>query len=217
LFDQAQLESEIDVHMALEGCKNRIQVCHHDAIGVGGDDEHSHNNIADTSTCTENLPDDKNDSGHPRYGFAFYLNADLSRGTTSPSLTFHSPSLCGSDGHQSQVFDIAGLEVWSLTPCFTVMEAEKLEMTKFFIEESIRNLSVPRTPYNSERSHSNFSSDDLDPRKFYQRVGHDAESQARRDRWEYLNTMHTVAGQQQSSSSSKGLGARSPRFGYGDA
>ena len=97
------------------------------------------------------------------------------------------------------------------------MEAEKLEMTKFFIEESIRNLSVPRTPYNSERSNSNFSSDDLDPRKFYQRVGHDTDSQARRDRWEYMNTMHAAVGQQTSNASGKGLGSSSPRFGYGDS
>ena len=208
LFDQAQLESEIDVFMALKGSKNRIQVCHHDAIGVGGDDEH--NSVA------ENAPDDHSGIGQGRYGFAFYLNSDLSRGTTSQSLTFHSPSLCGNDGTQTQIFDIAGLEVWSLTPCFTVMEAEKLEMTKFFIEESIRNISVPRTPQNSERSNSNFSGDDFDPRTFYQRVGHDAESQARRDRWEYMNTMHTTLGQQTSNTSSKGIGSSSPRFGYGD-
>ena len=197
LFDQAQLESELDVYMALEGCKNHIQVCHHDAIGVGGDDR----------------SDGAADGDANSHGFAFYLNSDLSRGTTSRSMTFHSPSLCGNDGNQSQVFDVAGLEVWSLTPCFSVAEAEKLEMTKFFIEESIRNLSNPRTPYTSERSISNFSSEEFDPRKFYQRVGHDAESQARRDRWEYMNTMHTVAGQQ---TSSKDFGSASPRFGYGN-
>ena len=188
LFDQAQLESEIDVFMALEGCKNRIQVCHHDAIGVGGDDRinnsDSNNSGVDNDNGTEHLQNNEVVKEHAHFGFAFYLNSDLSRGTTCRSMTFHSPSLCGNDGNQTQIFDVAGIEVWSLTPCFTIAEAEKLEMTKFFIEESIRGLSVPRTPYNSERSNSNFSSDDFDQRKFYLRVGHDAESQARRDRWE---------------------------------
>jgi TLD len=197
LFDQAQLESEIDVYMALDGSNGLIQTCTHTALGLGGDTDPVELSQTDTATRPT--------------GFAFYLNSDLSRGTTSCSTTFHNPSLCGRDGNQSHIFDVAGIEVWSLTPCFTVAEAERLEMTKFFIEASIRNLSVsPRTPYNSDRSISNFSGDDFDPRKFYQRVGHDEDSQARRDRWEYMNTMQQRAGQQ---STNSGLDA-SPRFGY---
>jgi TLD len=197
LFDQAQLESEIDVYLAQGGRGVHTQVCRHDMIAVGGD-ENLIVNLADFNSIREVA--DKS-------GFAFCLDSDLLRGTTSRSQTFHNPSLCG-PGNKSEVFEVAGLEVWSLTPCFSVEAAEKLEMTKFFIEESVRNLAVPRTPYNSIRSASNFTNDDLDQEKFYQRVGHDSDGQARRARWEYVNTMQTVGEQ-----SNRGFSA-SPRFGY---
>ena len=197
LFDQAQLESEIDVFLAQGGRGVHTQVCRHDMIAVGGD-ENLIVNLGDFNAIRDVA--DKS-------GFAFCLDSDLLRGTTSRSRTFHNPSLCGS-GNKSEIFEVAGLEVWSLTPCFSVEAAEKLEMTKFFIEESVRNLAVPRTPYNSTRSASNFTSDDLDQEKFYQRVGHDSDSQARRNRWEYVNTMQTVGEQ-----SNRGFSA-SPRFGY---
>jgi TLD len=188
LFDQAQLESEIDVYMEQGGPNTQTQVCRHDMIAVGGDEDLLID-IIDSASLRDVAE---------RSGFAFCLGSDLLRGTTSRGQTFHNPSLCGI-GNTTEIFDVAGLEVWSLSPCFSVAAAEKLEMTKFFFEESVRN---------STRSASTFSGDDFDQEKFYQRVGHDSDGQARRARWEYMNTMNTVA-----QGSNSGFGS-SPRFGY---
>ena len=203
LFDQAQLESEIDVFMAAEGGyhRERVQLCRHDAIGVGGDEDLP--TIEDYDTIQDALQAAKN------VGFAICLEDDLLRGTTSHCSTFHNPALCGS-GSRSQVFDVAGLEVWTLTPCFNVEAAEKLEMTKFFLEEqstrSIRSGSsnFPDSPQLSNRN--SFAGSDYNQESFYRRVGHDPDSEIRRDRWQYLNTMGGgTAGD------TRGLGA-TPRF-----
>lgn len=196
LFDQAQLESEIDVFMASDSSQN-IQVCRHDGIAVGGD---------------ESLPDvDEYESllealvAAEKSGFAICLDSDLLRGTTSLSSTFHNPSLCGS-GDKTEIFDVAGLEVWTLTPCYAVQNAERLEMTKFFVEDSVRSLSSASTP-NHSRPASILPEYNLDQDQFYRRIGQDPESESRRDHWQYLNMMN-VGGKTNS-----GLGA-SPRFGY---
>jgi TLD len=193
LFDQAHLESEIDVFIA-SGYQDKIQVCRHDCLAVGGD---------------ENMPnvesfDDIHDAleAADHCGFAIYLDDDLLRGTTSHCSTFYNPALCGTGSH-SEVFEVAGLEVWSLTPEFDVKSAEKLEMTKFFIEESVRSMSSPPTP--SGRRSRQFSSNDLEQVSFYRRVGHDPDSESRRDRWQYLNTMNGIG------SVPRGMGG-SPRW-----
>ena len=122
-------------------------------------------------------------------------------------LSFH--FLCQrGDGLKTQVFDVAGLEVWTLTPCFEVDAAEKLEMTKFFMDEqSSRTLrSLPDTPSLGSRRGSSFlASEAFNQEQFYRRVGHDPDSESRRDRWQYLNTMGGIVGDRRT------LGA-SPRF-----
>jgi hypothetical protein len=182
LFEQAQLESEIDVFMATNQ-RDLLQVCRHDQMAVGGD-EYSSTTAAVKET--EKSPLDES-------GFAFSLENDLLVGTTSRCTTFQSPPLVsGSGSHpdQSQVFEVAGLEVWSFTPCFDVAAAQRLELTKYFVERSIRSTQ------SSERS-SVLNSTDLLDEPFYQRVGQDYKSQERRDRWEYTNMMNptgTAAG-----------------------
>lgn len=176
LFKQAQLESEIDVFMCTSK-KELVQVCRHGQLALGGDE------YEDDDELSEEVNLDKS-------GFAFSLENDLLVGTTSKCNSFRSPPLVGT-GEHSQVFDVAGLEVWSFTPCFDLPAAQKLEMTKFFIEESTR--STARTyGSNSSRSstRSGFGSNDLLSERFYQRVGQDFQSQERRDRWQYTNMMH---------------------------
>ena len=104
---------------------------------------------------------------------------------------------------------MAGLEVWTLTPCFDVPAAEKLEMTKFFLEEqSTRSIQSFRdSPNIGSRRDSSFRGNEVfDQEQFYRRIGRDPESESRRARWQYLNTMGGVV------SDRKGVGA-SPRFG----
>jgi len=188
LFEQAQLESEIDVFM----CQNQnqfVQMCRHDAMAVGGDDGAEPIDEFNVPAAMEDV-----ETG----GFAIALEEDLMCGTTSPSKTFKSPALYGS-GAKTAVFDVAGLEIWSFTPCLDVKSAEKLEMTKYFIEESMRGSS------HSVESDRSFGSRDLIQEKFYRRVGDDLESEERRQRWQYANMMNPSDG------TSRGLGA-TPRF-----
>ena len=194
LFDQAQLESEIDVFMCTHR-KELVQVCRHDQLAVGGD-EYDHDELQAEVNLDES-------------GFAFSLESDLLLGTTSACKSFKSPPLVG-NGERSHVFDVAGLEVWSFTPCFDLPAAQKLEMTKFFIEESIRGTtgSYGSNSTSSARSPSGFNSNDLLSGRFYQRVGQDFESQERRNRWEYTNMMHGVG----TGASGIAGGMSSPRF-----
>ena len=185
LFEQAQLESEVDIFMCTNK-KELVQVCRHAQLAVGGD---------------EVLESKEVDLDHS--GFAFSLESDLLLGTTSPCKSFTSPALVG-EGKTSEVFDVAGLEVWSFTPCFDVPSAQKLEMTKYFIEASARS-TISASPSSSTRS--GFSSNDLMSDRFYQRVGQDYASQERRQRWEYSNMMNPI----NSSYKSGGL-LSSPRF-----
>lgn len=168
LFEQAQLESEIDVYMCTHK-KDFLQVCRHDQLAIGGD---------------EYREIDENEAEIEEAGFAFSLESDLLVGTTSPCKSFTSPALVGK-GDRSQVFDVAGLEVWSFTPCFDVPAAQKLEMTKFFLEQSLRSTQTSST-------RSTLSGNDILSERFYQRVGQDFDSQERRNRWQYTNMMNPV-------------------------
>jgi len=89
--------------------------------------------------------------------------------------------------------------------------AEKLEMSKYFVEQSTRNMSF-RSSQGGHQSppgsaSSSFRSSDLTQSEFYRRVGHDPESEERRQRWQYRNMMDGFGGGQ------RGMGA-SPRYGY---
>lgn len=81
---------------------HNLQLCEHDRIVVGGG----------------------NKQGDPRWGFGLCLDGDLLRGSSSPCLTFNSPALSTihSDGSP---FEVRNLEVWTLTPCISVEEAER--------------------------------------------------------------------------------------------
>lgn len=189
LFEQAKLESEIDVFMASpDDPEKPIQVCRHDLLGVGGDDSSS-----------EDL------ALNSRAGFALCIDEFLAEGTTSYSATFHNPSLCGS-GEKPQTFEIANLEVWSLTPCLDVYTAERLEMRKYFVEHGSTD-SISSSSIGNRRHKSSLSSSDFSQDAFFRRVGHDQESEIRRERWQYMNMMNPDL----DPSKSRGLGS-SPRY-----
>jgi len=112
LFDQAQLESEVEVFPFTGEAQNQyIQVCKHDMLAVGGDESYPMEFASETSFGSSELMG--------MTGFAIALEDDLLRGTTSPSLSFGNPSLCG-QGDQTEVFYVSGLEVWSWTPARSV-------------------------------------------------------------------------------------------------
>jgi hypothetical protein len=67
------------------------------------------------------------------YGYALYLDKDLKSGTTSSSETFGNPCLL--DGTQRGArFNVANIEVWTLTPHTTVADAEQSELSNLFLD-----------------------------------------------------------------------------------
>ena len=192
LFEQAQMEAEIDV-FEYSGLNNFVQHCSHDKIAIGG------GNIHDT-------PDDVDgDSEIPpavdlvrveSYGFGIALSEDLGRGSSSPCATFRNPSLV-SNAAETKTFEIANMEVWTMTPAWDVHSAEKLEMTKYFVDQSIHSVD-------SSSIHSTYSDygrtsttrpgspgEILDhiQEEFYRHVGQNDESDTRRTQWQYANMM----------------------------
>lgn len=67
-------------------------------------------------------------------GVGLRIGPDLLGGESKSSGTFANPPLCRSceDG---SMFEIMNLEVWTMTPCTSVEEAETLELRKMFVEE----------------------------------------------------------------------------------
>lgn len=138
IIDQAAMESEIDVYPYTAANQN-IQLCTHTMIAVGGgtpehveaeekrDDNDNHQKSAD-------LDKDAEIKDH-EWGYGLALQADLQHGTSSPCLTFGSPSLstAHSDG---SVFEISNVELWTLTPCSNLMDAEKLELGRLFLDDN---------------------------------------------------------------------------------
>ena len=118
------MESEIDVY-PYTGENQYVQLCTHDRIAVGG---------GSPSTETKEQEDDMNPPvKNHEWGFGLAIDNDLLTGTSSPCITFGSPSLSKvhSDG---SAFEIVNMELWTLTPCCTTEEAEKMELGKLFLE-----------------------------------------------------------------------------------
>jgi hypothetical protein len=108
-------ESEIQVYPHRKGC-SAIQYCGKDGLALGQG---------------ELLPADSKTGKH--YGYGLYLSADLRTGTTSTSETFGNPCLVD-DGARGATFEVANVEVWTLTTERTVQEAERSELSHLFLE-----------------------------------------------------------------------------------
>lgn len=120
ILDRAKLESELEVYY-WSGRNNLVQYCTHDMLAVGGGLLRDENR--------DDLPDKQPDMG----GFGLAIDSDLLRGTSSPCATFQSPPLSKLHSNGSP-FEILNMEVWTLTPCNSVAEAENIEMTALFLE-----------------------------------------------------------------------------------
>lgn len=121
ILDQAQLESELDVY-PWSGRNYCVQSLRADRIALGAGNVEEDEDEEGTSPTT--------DGGG---GFGLCVDADLLRGSTAPCATFGNDRLARlcEDG----VFEVANLEMWTLTPCQTEEEAERLELSKLFIQE----------------------------------------------------------------------------------
>jgi len=129
IIDQAVLESELDVYPAT-GANDYYQLCTSDKIAIGG------GGMMDSEHINE---DDEMAYSSVGGGFGFSIDYDLLTGSSSPCTTFNNPCLCNRKaGAAGDVFQIANLEVWTLTPCSTLKEAEKLELGKLFLQAHLQ-------------------------------------------------------------------------------
>jgi len=130
ILDQAQKESEIDVY-PYTGQNDFIQLCTHDRIAVGGgfpdDDASSSEKKSQNEAASNPLVDHSFD-----WGLGLSLRSDLLQGSSSPCLTFGSPSLC-KDKPNGDRFEVINVELWTTTPCATEEDAENLELGKLFL------------------------------------------------------------------------------------
>ena len=191
LFEQAQIESEIDVFL-YNGSNNYIQLCTNDKIALGGGTIlQSDSEGGDVQPVIGDSIDETRDVylEWSNYGFGLALDDMLLHGSTSPSATYGNPNLinCGKGG---ELFDVLNLEVWTFTSAQNEQEAQHSEMSLFFINESTR--SSLRS--SSGHTGSTFSSEDFDQDKFYRRVGEDDKNDTNRIAWEYFNTMNPTSG-----------------------
>ena len=129
--EQAKMESDIEVFKYAYENPN-VQQCQSKRISVGG------------GTTSKPRQISAGDGGSPssfimphEWGFAIAFEGSyMLEGTSSPCLTFTSPSLSKihSDGSR---FELVNLEVWALTPCVTLKDAEAMECTQLFFEKNV--------------------------------------------------------------------------------
>ena len=139
VIDQAQLESELDV-FPWTGENNFIQLCTSNKIAVGGGtkeksaDDTKMVNAAESEQTREGQITSWDMDDSPPFGFGLAIEDNLLIGSSNPCLTFKSPPLSKKHPDGSS-FEILNLEVWTLTPCMSVEEAEKLELSRLFLEK----------------------------------------------------------------------------------
>ena len=133
IIDQAHMESEIDVYPYI-GVNNCIQLCTSDKIAIGGGTYESSPALDGSNPVHSEVQERY--KAH-EWGFGLTIESDFLHGTTSPCLTFGCPSLSALHSNGS-IFEIMNIELWTLTPCFRVEDAEKLELGKLFLETHTR-------------------------------------------------------------------------------
>jgi hypothetical protein len=183
LFEQAEMESEIDVFFLLEEGQ-KPQCCTSDILGLGGGKLKEY----DLNGHVIGM-----DNDNEEYGFAIALQDDLLSGTTSKCHTYKNPCLADVSSN-IETFEVLNLELWTFTPCFTLDSAEKLEMSQFFMSESIRHASMNSGSMNSDTLRIDsgdimFGSRDFDQHEFYRRIGHGDANEELRERWQYRSMM----------------------------
>jgi len=110
-IDLAALESEIEV-FPWTGENRRIQYFDGERLIIGGGES------------GENKSEQES-------GFGLTIEKDLLTGTTNFCSTFDNPTLSTNNKEKFKIFN---LEVWTLTPCLNVEEAEKMEFGRLFLD-----------------------------------------------------------------------------------
>ena len=121
--EQIALESEVEV-FTWTGANRNVQYISREAttLALGGGPSED---CGDTNMHAAVSDDGKVDT--KSWGFALALNQDLSRGTSEPSTTFDNPLLFG------DTFDVANVEVWTLSPTEDLEQATNIELSRQFV------------------------------------------------------------------------------------
>ena len=205
LFEQAQLESDIDIY-PYNGSNDYVQLCTRDLLalggggGLGGSGRSEQPQPLDDDDCPPVVLDDI-----VNYGFGLALDKYLLHGTTSPSATFGNSNLTSNRSNNNAdggvMFDVKNLEVWGFTSATTVALAQKSEMSVYFARESMSSSITSSSSSIVGGNHSFggrsdhlFEADDLSQDRFYRRIGRDDENEVDRSAWQYANMMNPVAG-----------------------
>lgn len=126
-----QQQGDGDVEVFRFACNNKnIQLCNVDRIAVGGgcpDDE---------SVVSDELSHVK----MTEWGFGLSFGRDLQQGTSHPCMTFNSPSLARKHSDGSR-FEVSNMEFWTLTPCISLEEAQRMERSKEMVGSSSQSLA----------------------------------------------------------------------------
>ena len=171
LYDQAHLESEIDVY-PYSGFNSTVQVFTNTMIALGGTEIEKQSSLGfNYQDYQQKTNEELSYQSDKNTGFAIALHDEMSHGTTSQCPTFCSPSLLSDGG---EFFDVQNVEVWTFTSMESVIEAQKLEMRKHFVSQHNIPTST-RTRLGSRGSSISsvpeFSSKDLFQGSFYRRLG----------------------------------------------
>lgn len=120
LNDQTMMEAirnDMDLEMyPFTGHDNFVQHCTKKRLLVGGGEWEKK-----TNGCPHT---------DEREGVGLIIYETLDRGSSSSCATYANRALCKS---QNGDFDVLNIEVWALTPCRTVLDAEKLQERKILM------------------------------------------------------------------------------------
>lgn len=116
-----RIDTDLEVY-PYSATDNYVQRCTDEELIVGG-----------------GLWSDDNKCPYDQYsGRGLVINSDLSKGTSGSCSTFANPSL--SKLYQNgDSFEIKNIELWTYTPCMSVVEAEKVELRKKLFVNDLRN------------------------------------------------------------------------------
>jgi len=133
VVEQLMMESKIDV-FPFTSQNNNVQSCTSNGIALGFEeieDEPINSEFGDKNASPIKSP--RKSSTH--YGHAIKLDKSMKTGSTSSSETFGNPCMIERES-RGKTFEIANVELWTMTPHDTVEKADQAEMRALFLEEN---------------------------------------------------------------------------------
>eukprot|EP00567_Pseudictyota_dubia_P008296 CAMPEP_0197435688 /NCGR_PEP_ID=MMETSP1175-20131217/3249_1 /TAXON_ID=1003142 /ORGANISM="Triceratium dubium, Strain CCMP147" /LENGTH=551 /DNA_ID=CAMNT_0042964791 /DNA_START=137 /DNA_END=1792 /DNA_ORIENTATION=+ len=128
IVDRAELESDIEI-FKWTGENRNIQMSNTKMLAVGGGEP---DKVIEQRLLSGGAQSSTEKNIWADFGLA--LNSDFSSGSSGRCVTFGSSSGLSRNG---TTFDVQNLEIWTLTPMSDIEQAEKLELGRQFVFNSI--------------------------------------------------------------------------------